>query len=108
MTEKGEKEVILIALGCGKTQGSPRKSKTPAEVSDLRDDAPFWFRLGVEAALLAPTAVNQQRFRIARDGRNVSIKAGLMGPCLQIDLGIVKCHFALAAGAGSFTWADKR
>ena len=54
VTEKGEKEVILIALGYGKTQGSPRKSKTPAEVSDLRDDAPFWFRRGVEAALLVP------------------------------------------------------
>ena len=26
---------------------------------------------------------------------------------ILIDLGIVKCHFALAAGAGSFTWADK-
>lgn len=103
---RGETEVILIALGYGKTQGSPRKSKTAAEVSNLDADAPYWFRRGVEAALLAPTAVNQQRFQITRDGRKVSIKAGLIGPCLQIDLGIVKCHFALAAGTGSFTWTD--
>lgn len=101
----GETEVILISLGYGKTQGSPRKSKSAAEVSNLGDDAPHWFRRGVEAALLAPTAVNQQKFKLIRDGSTVTAKAGLIGPCLKIDLGIVKCHFELGAGTDHFTWS---
>lgn len=102
---KGEKEVILIALGYGRTQGAPRKGKAPRDVSDLADGAPEWYRRGVEAALLAPTAVNQQKFRLTRDGNRVTAKAGRIGPCLKIDLGIVKCHFELGAGRENFEWA---
>lgn len=102
---EGETEVIIIALGFGKTQGSPRKSKSAAEVGNADADAPLWYRRGIEAALLAPTAVNQQKFRFSRDGRTVTAKAGLVGPCLKIDLGIVKCHFELGAGTENFTWS---
>ena len=101
----GEKEVIIIALGYGKTQGSSRKSKSPADVSNISSDSPEWFKTGVEAALLAPTAVNQQKFRLTLDGRKVSTKPGLIGACLKIDLGIVKCHFELCAGKENFEWA---
>ena len=103
---EGETEVILIALGYGKTQGSARKSKAPEEVSNLEPDGPDWFRRGIEAALLAPTAVNQQRFKLLRSGSRVSAQTGRIGPCLKIDLGIVKCHFELGAGTENFTWAD--
>ncbi len=99
-----EKEVIVIALGYGKTQGAARKSKSAADVSNVSPDAPEWFKRGVEAALLAPTAVNQQRFRFERNGSTVQAKAGRIGPCLKIDLGIVKCHFELGAGKVNFTW----
>ncbi|MBR7092083.1 MAG: nitroreductase [Clostridia bacterium] len=102
---EGETEVILIALGYGKTQGTARRSKSPEEVSNAAPDAPAWFRRGVEAALLAPTAVNQQKFRFSLDGDKVSARAGRIGSCLKIDLGIVKCHFELAAGKENFTWA---
>ena len=101
----GEKEVIIIALGYGKTQGSSRKSKSPADVSNISSDSPEWFKTGVEAAILAPTAVNQQKFRLTLDGRKVSAKPGLIGACLKIDLGIVKCHFELGAGKENFEWA---
>lgn len=60
----------------------------------------------MEAALLAPTAVNQQKFHFTlRDGC-VSAKAGLIGGCLKIDLGIVKCHFELGAGKENFRWTE--
>ena len=106
IVEKDETEVILISLGYGKTQGSERKSKSPEEVSNLTPASPDWFRAGVEAALLAPTAINQQKFKftLEQDGK-VLAKAGLVGPCLKIDLGIVKCHFELGAGKENFTWA---
>lgn len=102
----GEREVILIALGYGKTQGVPRKSKSVADVSDADGDSPEWYRRGIEAALLAPTAINQQKFRFELKDGKVSAKAGRVGPCLRIDLGIVKCHFELGAGAENFKWAD--
>ena len=102
---EGEKEVIIVSLGYGRTQGSPRRSKAARDVSNLSDDSPEWFRRGVEAALLAPTAVNQQKFRFERDGDRVTVKAGRVGTQLKVDLGIVKCHFELGAGKENFTWA---
>ena len=100
-----ERAVILISLGYGKTQGSPRRSKAASEVSNLAGDSPEWFKRGVEAALLAPTAVNQQRFRLERDGDRVAAKTGRIGTQLKVDLGIVKCHFELGAGKENFRWA---
>lgn len=101
-----ETEVILIALGYGKTQGAQRKSKAPAAVSNAGANSPVWFRQGVEAALLAPTAVNQQKFHFTLHDGRVSAKAGKIGGCLKIDLGIVKCHFELGAGKENFRWAE--
>ncbi|MBR6737278.1 MAG: nitroreductase [Clostridia bacterium] len=92
--EKGEKFVLVIALGYGKTQGKPRKSKTVSQVSNASDKTPEWFNKGVECALLAPTAMNQQKFKILYDNGNVTFKKGL-GVCTSIDLGIIKYHFDL-------------
>ena len=101
---EGESEAIIISLGYGKTQGVPHKSKTPSDVSNLTPDSPEWFKAGVAAALLAPTAINQQKFRFALEGNKVKARAGKIGPCLAIDLGIVKCHFELIAGKENFVW----
>ncbi len=102
--EENEKQVIVIALGYGKTQGSPHRSKSPSEVSDMTEDSPEWYKEGVRAALLAPTAVNQQKFRFIRNGNTVTARPGKIGSCLKIDLGIVKCHFELGAGKENFEW----
>ena len=99
-----EIEVILISLGYGKTQGVPSKNKPASSVSNLKSDSPEWFRRGVEAALLAPTAVNQQKFKLTLNGDKVTATHGRFGSCLKIDLGIVKCHFELAAGRENFDW----
>ncbi|MBQ8305365.1 MAG: nitroreductase [Blautia sp.] len=100
----GEKVVIIIALGYGKTQGGKHKSKSAADVSNISPDAPAWYKNGIEAALLAPTAVNQQKFRFERNGDTITAKAGIIGTCLKIDLGIVKCHFEIGAGKENFKW----
>ncbi len=99
-----EKEVIIIALGYGKTQGTQRKSKTASQVSNVHAEDPEWFKNGIAAALLAPTAVNQQKFRFERNQQKVTAKAGWIGTCLKIDLGIVKCHFEIGAGKENFIW----
>lgn len=64
---------------------------------------PDWFKNGVEAALLAPTAMNQQKFMFTLSGRKVSAKAG-MGFYTKLDLGIVKYHFEIGAGKNNFEW----
>ena len=99
-----ETEVIVISLGYGKTQGVERKSKKPEDVSNITSDSPEWFKRGIEAALLAPTAINQQKFKFTLTDNKVQAKPGKIGTCLKIDLGIVKCHFELAAGKSNFEW----
>lgn len=60
--DEGEKIACYIAIGYGETQGVGHKVKTVEQVSNASDITPSWFKKGVEAALLAPTAVNQQKF----------------------------------------------
>ncbi len=102
---EGEKMLMVIALGYGENQGKPRKSKTYKQVADAPADAPQWFLDGVECALMAPTAINQQKFKftLREDGKTVSATAQ-KGPWSMTDLGIVKYHFELAAGKENFNW----
>ena len=107
---KDEKLVCMIALGYGETQGVPHKIKSVANVSNASDITPSWFRKGVEAALLAPTAVNQQKFSfeyvgISNNRHQVRAKKGIsMIGYTQMDLGIAKYHFEIGAGKVNFEW----
>lgn len=100
---KREKLCVVIPIGYGKTHGISHKSKTVPEVSKANGPIPDWFKSGVEAALLAPTAMNQQKFMFTLDGRKVSAKAG-KGFYSKIDLGIAKYHFEIGAGKAKFQW----
>ena len=102
--DDGEKLCIVISIGYGKNQGSVHKVKTADEVVKGDGAQPEWFRAGVEAALFAPTAMNQQKFTFALSGNRVSVKAGI-GFYTKIDLGIVKYHFEAGAGTEHFVWA---
>jgi len=99
----GEKLVLVIALGYGENQGVPHKSKSIRQVCKAEGELPKWFRKGVEAALMAPTAMNQQKFSFSYSGNRVKARAGL-GPYCKVDLGIAKYHFELGAGAENFVW----
>ncbi len=94
---RGEKLGIVISLGYGATQGKPHRSKTAEEVTEGGKDAPEWFHRGVEAALLAPTAMNQQKFLLTCTEGKVRLKA-LLGPHSKIDQGIVQYHFEVGSG----------
>lgn len=101
----GEKVRCVIALGYGTTQGVGHKVKPLEKVVAADGEMPQWFINGVEAALLAPTAVNQQKFTFTLLGGNrVRAKAGL-GFFSKVDLGIVKYHFEVGAGKENFSWA---
>lgn len=109
----GEHIACYVALGYGATQGVAHKVKTPQQVSNAGADSPEWFKAGVEAALKAPTAINQQKFRFvlrpAAPGQVPTVEAhrgfSLVG-YTHIDLGIAKCHFETAAGTENFQWAE--
>lgn len=106
----GEKLVCVIALGYGVNSGVKHKIKSVEQVSNAGDSTPAWFVEGVKAALLAPTAVNQQRFSFqyigVENGRH-KVKAdkgfSLMG-YTKMDLGIAKRHFEIGAGRENFDW----
>ena len=99
----GEKLVCVAALGYGQTHGVPHKSKSLSEVCRAEGDLPEWFRSGVEAALLAPTATNQQKFLLTLEGDAVRAES-TGGFYSKVDLGIVKYHFEVGAGRDHFTW----
>jgi len=99
----GEKLCVVIALGYGKTQGVPHKSKPIEDIMNVQVPIPEWFKNGMEAVLLAPTALNQQKFSFSLEGDEVSGAAG-KGFYTKIDLGIAKYHFELGAGKENFRW----
>lgn len=101
----GEKLRSVISIGYGTTQGKGHRIKTYDKVaSPSKDAVPDWFVRGVEAALLAPTAINQQQFRFQlQDDGSVKARARL-GIYAKIDLGIVKYHFEIGAFPHLVTW----
>lgn len=103
----GEKLFCVISLGYGANQGVQHKLKPIENFAEVNGAMPEWFRQGVEAAIMAPTAVNQQKFKfVLRDGNRVEAKAkfSLIGYA-QLDLGIAKYHFEVGAGKENFEWA---
>lgn len=109
----GEKIACYIALGYGETPGKQHKSKDIKDISNVSDVTPEWFNKGVKAALLAPTAINQQKFFLkyleSKDNSKVSMVSAKplfsMAGYSKMDLGIVKYHFEIGAGKENFEWA---
>lgn len=102
--EKGEKLYCVIALGYGETEGVAHTIKPLTAVSNS-EGAPEWFLDGVRGALLAPTAMNQQKFFFTLDGDKVKAKAG-KAMYAKLDLGIAKYHFELASGKDHSIWKN--
>ena len=95
---KDEKQVCLISLGYGASSGVPHKNKSMSDVCNYSAEMPDWFLSGMEAALLAPTAMNQQKFffELMPDS-TVKATCG-RGFYTKLDLGIVKYHFEMGSG----------
>ena len=106
----GKRVRLVIAVGHGKTQGFPRKTKSVGALSSVEcAKAPAWFAAAMEAAQLAPTAMNNQNFKIAllRDGKTVRIDAPQSG-LNAIDEGIVRRNFEIAANEAGADWRWER
>ena len=106
----GKRVRLVIAVGHGKTQGFPRKTKSIGALSSVEcARAPSWFAAAMEAAQLAPTAMNNQNFKITllSDGKTVRIEAPQSGLNV-IDEGIVRCNFEIAANEIGADWRWER
>ena len=105
----GERMLGVIALGYGMTQGVQHPMKPVEGFYKASGEMPDWFKRGMEAALLAPTAMNMQKFEfeLLPDGCVAARpRFSLVGTYLKLDLGIVKCHFEIGAGKDNFRWAE--
>ena len=99
----GEKMRCAIALGYSTQEGKPHKSKEIEKVS-IANNPPQWFIDGMNAALLAPTSLNQQKFVFKLIDENTVEAKAKTAFFSKIDLGIAKYHFELAAGTENFKW----
>lgn len=99
----GEKLLLVVSLDYGTTEGNPRKTKSIEELSTVEGDMPDWFKRGMEAAQLAPTAMNQQKFRFILKGNQVLATPG-SGFYTKTDLGIAKYHFEAGADSKEWQW----
>lgn len=104
-----EKVVMCIAIGYGEADGfRSHKIKRPEQVSNVSAESPEWFKNGVAAALLAPTAVNQQKFyfEYMPEDKVRPIKGTSLVGYTKIDLGIAMYNFEVGAGRENFSWVD--
>jgi hypothetical protein len=104
----GEKLHCVIALGYGANQGVQHPMRPMEKFIKANIPLPDWFKNGMEAVLLAPTAVNQQKFEFELvDDHTVVARARftLIGYG-KMDLGIAKYHFEIAAGEENFNWKE--
>ncbi len=108
----GEKVVCMIALGYDAGR-PPHKHgrRSVQQVSNADAATPAWFERGVQAALLAPTAVNQQKFYLAyrglgTDGRHriEALRRFSWVGYTRVDIGIVKFHFETATAPHRIAW----
>lgn len=101
---EGEKLYAVIAIGYGATQGVAHRIKTARQICHDIDAAPEWFRRGVDCALLAPTAVNQQKFHFEWLGDNRVKATTSWGFFSKMDLGIARYHFEIGASPVKVRW----
>ena len=102
---QGEKLVCVLSLGYGATQGISHTSKPMESLCTVNgDNMPTWFKHGMESVLLAPTAVNQQKFLFTQINDDTVSAKSSGGPYSKVDLGIVKYHFEVGADQHPFSW----
>ena len=86
--------------------GMHRQNKAKKTLTEAEEPVPEWFKQGMDAVYLAPTARNLRPFVFKyKDGQ---VTASITNPTetAMIDLGIAKLHFELRAGGGSWEYGN--
>ena len=113
----GERLACLITVG--KTPKEPssrerfihkmthRKTKKASDMFMSEGAVPDWFLDGMDAVVLAPSAMNKQPVMFSHDdGRVVASVKDSAKYLVAFDLGIAKLHFELASGGGDWKWGS--
>ena len=103
---EGERIHCVISLGYGENPGVQHSMRPREKFYKAAGPLPEWFIAGVDAAVLAPTAINQQRFKfiLHPDGTVEAIALRSLAGYARMDLGIVKYHFEIGAAPEKVTW----
>lgn len=101
-----EKIVCTLAIGYGTENGVSHNIKAFEDVSITKENFPDWYKKGIEFALLAPTAMNQQKFSFKLTKENKVKAEAKKGFYTKVDLGIAKYNFELGAEKENFEWAN--
>jgi len=114
-----EHEALICVIVLGNTSQDPsgkekliynlihRKTKSIEEMYTADTDVPDWFIAAMEAVKRAPSAINRQPVKFSyKEGRVSAWVEGKIDDMLALDFGIAKCHFALGAGKGVWTWGN--
>ena len=86
--------------------GMHRQNKAKKTLTEAEEPVPEWFKQGMDAVYLAPTARNLRPFVFKyKDGQ---VTASITNPTetAMIDLGIAKLHFELGARVGSWDYGN--
>lgn len=102
---KGEKLYAVIAIGCGEDPGKLHKERPMEKRMRAAEPIPDWFLNGMDAAMLAPTALHRQSFLFTLEENN-RVRLKSKGVCKKLNAGILKYHFELGAGKDHFQWAE--
>lgn len=102
----GPKEKLfgLIALGTSDKNGSAHPLRSINTLSIDTNPKPDWFLEGMKGVQLAPSALNQQKYRFGYKNGKVQTKKGI-GFYTAMDLGIAKYHFDQASQKNEFRTA---
>lgn len=86
--------------------GMHRQNKTKESLIEAREPIPEWFKRGMDAVYLAPSARNLRPFIFRYEEDRVSASLTMRTESAMIDLGISKLHFELGAGGGRWDYGD--
>ena len=111
-----ENERIVIVMTVGEYQKQNMKEKfILAQLHkkrkawetriDADTDIPDWVKEGIEAVVLAPSAVNSQKPHFNYRNGELSVNIPDDHSMTKVDLGIAKYHFTCTSG-GSFAWGS--
>lgn len=102
----GERVHCVISLGYGETPGVQHPMKSRERFFKAEGPLPDWFIAGLDAAQLAPTAINQQKFKfiLHADGRVEARALRSLAGYTRMDLGIARYHFEIGAAPERVNW----
>lgn len=86
--------------------GMHRQNKSKEALIEAEEHVPEWFKQGMDAVYLAPTARNLRPFVFEYKDGQVTASTTVPTETAMIDLGIAKLHFELGARVGSWDYGN--